>query len=533
MKRILTVLSILWISLGIADARQKKVLIMPVEINSLSFTSSREELDSLVQQCSRYFQTLQEKYPGEFELAPIIRLTNGRYNTQSAQAAVIEAYRQCSKMLDLQTYDKNIGVIFSGGEIWPHEMLSTNFEGSYFVVSEYFEGKAIGTGMICHEYGHILGLKDLYDSDEEQSGGKSKGLWGRLALMDKGERNDGMNTPAGLCALDYHLLGIGDCDTLSVGDYVLEPINRSGRYLYMPTDKLSEYYLFETRVQEDWDAYIGGEGMLIYHIDASTNKAGYSSYYDKVLSAQQRWELNQVNCRPDHPCARLLEAIPDADTVSKVFFPAVEGQSISSESSPNLGFWSGGAAELALKNIRRLEDGSVSFKVIRPIGEAKIMAFQTSALLTWSLDEFVKDDFVLASIVVSSENAEEILIEQGLNDVGGITLNIDGLKSNSLYKVELKVHCKNEDYSQISYFKTHRIDERNTIPFILTEGLEKKRIPLQVFNSYDALEIRWSFNGESISVDSEGFFTIPGSGVLRAELLYEDGSIDVINKEIR
>lgn len=533
MKRLLSALLFILLTLDIACAQQKKVLIMPVEINSLSFSFTTEQLDSLIGRCSQYFEVLEGKYPREFELAPIIKLTQGKYNTQTAQLAVMEAYRQCSKLVNMSNYDKNIGVIFSGGEIWPHESMASNFEGSYFVVSELFEGQAIGMGMICHEYGHILGLKDLYDSDEEQSGGKSKGLWGGLALMDKGERNDAMNTPAGLCALDYHLLGLGRCDTLDVGDYVLEPISRSGHYLYMPTDKASEYYLFESRVQEGWDEYIGGEGMLVYHIDASTNKAGYSSYYDKTLSAQERWSLNQVNCRPDHPCALLLEATPDADTVSKVFFPAEAGQSISSESYPSLGFWSGGAAELALKNIQKLEDGSVSFKVIRPISQAQILSFQTAALLSWSLDEFVKDEFKSASLVLSSQDAEEILIEQGLNDIGGITLNIDGLRDNCLYKVELTVHTSTEDYSSVSYFKTLRIDERNTIPFILTAGLESGKIPLQVFNSYDALEIRWTFDGESISVDSEGYFKIPRSGVLRAELLYEDGSIDVITKEIR
>ena len=533
MKRLLSALFCILLSLSITHAQQKKVLIMPVEINSLSFSFSTEQLDSLIGRCSQYFERLEGKYPREFELAPIIKLTQGRYSTQTAQLAVMEAFKQCSKLLNMDDYDKNIGVIFSGGEIWPHESLASKFNGSYFVVSEFFEGQAIGMGMICHEYGHILGLKDLYDTDEELSGGKSKGLWGKLALMDKGERNNGMNTPAGLCALDYHLLGLGECDTLSIGEYVLEPISRSARYLYMPTDKTAEYYLFESRVQEGWDEYIGGEGMLVYHIDASTNKAGYSSYYDKSLSAQQRWSLNQVNCRADHPCALLLEATPDADTVSKVFFPALAGQSISSESSPNLGFWSGGTAELALKNIQRLEDGSVSFKVIRPISQAEILSFQTAALLSWSLDEFVKDEFTSASIVLSSEDAEEITIEQGLNDAGGITLNIDGLKDNCLYKVELTVHTSSENYSRVNYFKTLRIDERNTIPFILTKGLEKKKIPLQVFNSYDAVEIRWSFDGESITVDSEGYYHITKSGTLRAELLYEDGSIDVINKEIR
>ena len=95
------------------------------------------------------------------------------------------------------------------------------------------------------------------------------------------------------------------------------------------------------------------------------------------------------------------------------------------------------------------------------------------------------------------------------------------------------MHTASENDARVNYCKTLRIDERNTIPFILTKGLDKKKIPLQVFNSYNAVEIRWSFDGENITVDSEGYYHITKSGTLRAELLYEDGSIDVINKEIR
>ena len=42
----------------------------------------------------------------------------------------------------------------------------------------------------------------------------------------------------------------------------------------------------------------------------------------------------------------------------------------------------------------------------------------------------------------------------------------------------------------------------------------------------------WSFDGQSISPDEKGKFTVERDGILRAELLYEDGSIDVICKEI-
>ncbi len=50
-------------------------------------------------------------------------------------------------------------------------------------------------GVMCHEFGHQLGLPDLYDTDP---GGKS--VVGAYALMDSGPWNDKGNTPPHFCS---------------------------------------------------------------------------------------------------------------------------------------------------------------------------------------------------------------------------------------------------------------------------------------------------------------------------------------------
>ncbi len=509
---------------------QKKVLIIPVEINSTPFTCDQSELENILNKAEEYYSVLDGKYPATFFLAPTVKLTSARYTSETASMAALEAYRVCARQLKLEDYEDNFGIIFSGSDIWPHESQIRGLGVNYFATSEYFQGKALQLGLFCHEYAHLIGLKDLYDTDGEKSGGESIGLWGNLALMDKGDKVG--DSPCALNAIDRHLLGLNKVDTLTTGHYTLEPISVSGQYYLLPTDKIGEYFLFEARIQEGLDANIGGSGMLIYHIDRSTNKAGYSTYYDKILSAQERWEYNEVNCRVDHQCALLLEAYPGTEDISGVFFPYKEGQSINNESTPNLRSWSGAGNPYAISHITRENNGAISFDVIRPITESQFDVYQTAALLSWELDSSLSEKFSSCEVLVQSEGREDRTYAATLDKDGKIYLYLTALESNTSYTAELVVHLKDEDYSYSSNFKTLIMDDRNNIPFIYISKGSERDIPLYVFNSQDAIEIKWTFNGEEISPDDKGHWTLPGSGILRVELLYEDGTCDIICKEL-
>ncbi|MBO7764404.1 MAG: M6 family metalloprotease domain-containing protein, partial [Bacteroidales bacterium] len=62
-----------------------------------------------------------------------------------------------------------------------------------------------GIGAFCHEFGHILGFKDLYDTDYEDNG-RSKGMWGTLSLMDYGCYNNQGRTPPYFNAIEWETL---------------------------------------------------------------------------------------------------------------------------------------------------------------------------------------------------------------------------------------------------------------------------------------------------------------------------------------
>ncbi len=522
-------------------AEYKPVLIIPVEINSVEFSSSAEDMRSLLSKAEEYYSVLEGKYPNRFVIGPTITLDNGKYSSTTAHYASMEAYKLCSRLLNMNDYaNDRFGIIFSGSDIWPHENKLKNGK-HYFAISEIFEEKRLALGLFCHEYGHILGLKDLYDTDNEQSSGLSKGVWGSLSLMDKGERNNNAYTPSGLCAIELQQLGIGICDTLKPGKYVLEPLSSKPHYIYLPTDTSEEYFLMECRDEKGWDKYIGGSGMVIYHIDRSSNKAGYSTYYETILTAAQRWDYNQVNCRPDHPCATILEATPDADEISEVFFPSKQGQNLSSESVPALRFWNGRGPQLALKGITREADGSICFTAIEPIKQLSIQPLQDAALIEWLIDENLRDGIKECSITLSSKDTQPLVISAKINSEGRVSCYITKLQSNTTYTAELMINTGEENYSYSSIFKTMIVDERNTIPFIYLQGIKKNNglfikgshIPLYVFNAIGAKDIRWSFDGSIITPDERGGFIIHNSGMLRAEITYDDGTTDVINKTIQ
>ena len=91
-------------------------------------------------------------------------------------------------------------------------------------------------------------------------------MWGRTSIMDRGNMNNEGRTPPNLNAVERHILGLSAPDTLYAGQYTLQPVNVSGRYMYSPADADGEYFLFECREASGWDAYIGGFGRVKYHI---------------------------------------------------------------------------------------------------------------------------------------------------------------------------------------------------------------------------------------------------------------------------
>ena len=150
-----------------------------------------------------------------------------------------------------------------------------------------------GIGTFCHEFSHFLGLVDLYDTDHG-SGGISKCLWGTLSIMDAGNYNNYGRTPPYFCAIDRELAGSAKYMEIKTGMTVsLEAVNLNGTVIRIPTATPGEYYLIENRQESGWDSYIGGAGMVVYHIDKSSNIVD-------GITAAVRWKTGLINNYAPH-----------------------------------------------------------------------------------------------------------------------------------------------------------------------------------------------------------------------------------------
>jgi len=161
---------------------------------------------------------------------------------------------------------------------WDLGFFSENRDGVtisvYTVQPEEYEPRheASPIGIFCHEYGHVLGLPDLYDIDYNPETSFGIGVW---SLMASGTYNAEGKIPAQLDA--WSKVHIGFVDPIEVGANMTDveiPQVESEPVIY----KLwgngiygTEYFLVENRQRVGFDAYLPGGGLLIYHVDDNTD----------------------------------------------------------------------------------------------------------------------------------------------------------------------------------------------------------------------------------------------------------------------
>lgn len=123
-------------------------------------------------------------------------------------------------------------------------------------------------GVLCHEFGHLLGLPELYAPGGAVHEGIGKwGLMGQGTWVGKGDH------PPHLSAWSKLRLGWVDAVTIDrttpavrVPPVAVEPV-----VVKVPAvpGKPEEYYLLEYRRRAGADVGIPGDGMLVWHVDES------------------------------------------------------------------------------------------------------------------------------------------------------------------------------------------------------------------------------------------------------------------------
>ncbi len=556
---------------------EKRSLVLLVQFSDIAFT---------VENVVNYFTTLlngraadyfNANFRGRcsfsFDVSDIITLsgTAGHYgdrtpylNDANVAGMVVEACRNASENgVDFSKYDldsdgvvDNVAIIFAGlneaesGEsyaIWPHkgDISDKNVFcngvkiASYTCSSEYSGSSAeyypASIGSFCHEFAHTLGLVDMYDVNGEEEG-LSDGLFGLLSIMDEGNYLNKGKTPPYFNAIERQMLGIaGVTDLVADGEYELSPIYSADTLYRIPTNNEGEYFLLECRDGSGWDEYIGGCGLVIYHVDKSEMIFG-------GLSAASRWRLNIVNSYAEHGCARVLASDPvkvSSDMPGYIFYPGIsEVQSVTSTGIPSLTDWNHFGLGISIDGIT-YENGSVRFSVkedlvycdtVPSARECKVQTYQENAFVTWKISD---ENY-------SGGGSWVLIVDDGSGNNRKVSLVADTL-SYMIWNLEpgrhynMKLYFSKDSYMGEVVSLNFTADEiTSPYPFIKLLGRYSVGDILNIcvqnlVEEYNSLEL--FVNGNKLSGVSYKFEE-SGEYDIEAVIKYPDKTSDVISKRI-
>lgn len=134
-----------------------------------------------------------------------------------------------------------------------------------------------GIGVICHEFGHVLGAPDYYDTNYS-TGGQFDGT-GDWDMMAAGSWNNNGLTPAHHNAYSkVKVYGWATATVLSSATNVtVNPVIGNQSFYQINSATSGEYWLIENRQQTGFDAYLPGHGMMIYHVHSGVASASTSN----------------------------------------------------------------------------------------------------------------------------------------------------------------------------------------------------------------------------------------------------------------
>jgi immune inhibitor A len=153
-------------------------------------------------------------------------------------------------------------------------------------------------GVFSHEFGHVLGLPDLYDYGYDSEG------CGKWSLMASGSWGGGGATPTHIDAWGKIKLGYitpiiptGNLIEVAVPRVEDEPVAYK---VWTNGTPGKEYFVFEHRRKTKFDLTLPGKGLVIYHVDenmTSNNNqmCGSGSPHYRVAVEQADGECNLEN----------------------------------------------------------------------------------------------------------------------------------------------------------------------------------------------------------------------------------------------
>ena len=240
---------------------------------------------------------------------------NSAGNDKYPEVMIKEACELVNDSVDYSLYDNDndgyvdfVYVIYAGyGEadgggddtIWPHAWYLYSAAGRKCEV----DGKKIdlyacgneldnytkhhtGIGTFCHEFSHVLGLPDLY----ETTGYGDHKTMGEWSILDYGPYNNDGNTPPTYSAYERFFMGWLTPRLITEPENItLAELNESQEALLISSSDQhnligndpdpTTFYLLENRQQTGWDEYLPGHGLMLTKIQYN-----YKKWFDNTVN---------------------------------------------------------------------------------------------------------------------------------------------------------------------------------------------------------------------------------------------------------
>ena len=223
-----------------------------------------------------------------------------------------------------------------GGLFWPHRA-SMNHDSkrwAYFITDEGGE-RMENISVMCHEFGHMLGLPDLY-ARPENPGSEGLGVWCAMS------NQLGKGRPQHFSAWSKEQLGWLKptvIDPTVKQKLILAPVEDSPKECLKVLVKAdgSEYLLLENRRKKGFDQDLPAEGLLVWRV---------------------------VNNRPILEESHGVEGPAGPGVfLGSVPFPSKANNAFTPYTTPSSRSQLGGGLPVHITNIRRLADGRITFHV--------------------------------------------------------------------------------------------------------------------------------------------------------------------------
>jgi len=223
-----------------------------------------------------------------------------------------------------------------GGLYWPHRG-NVTYKGrrlAYFIVQE--GGPRMSSiSVTAHEFGHLLGLPDLY-ARPENPGSEGLGVW---CAMSNELGNGRPQHFSAWCKEQLGWIQPAVIDPRVKQRLVLGPVEDSPRECFkvLLRPDGTEYFLLENRRKKGFDTDLPGEGLLIWRV---------------------------VRSRPLLESSHGVEGAAGPNVFRDwIPYPSRANDAFTPFTTPSSRSQLGGGLPVHLTNIRRLPDGRISFSI--------------------------------------------------------------------------------------------------------------------------------------------------------------------------